>query len=254
MSKPNEPCSVNMSGSSGRTSDARRTSLHWRPDGRSTGIRPLRRSHVFTTATVDAFRPVARARTSRWASVRECHPKNRLCPPCDGAPWRPGRGASSIRSGRWRGSEAVTTHDLAKLFDVRRALAGEHVGDILEIARAHQTWTDDGKEAGVNIAAVTESMDHAARYEERLARFQVGAPPADGKRSHAVQPKNGFVELVVAVRRGHARIRWNLALEHADTSSGLVRVDVKTDGESPDLDRLGSGVRHGVMIPSLTVR
>src|SRR5829696_4343709 len=181
-------------------------------------------------------RPQSRGTTTGWASVRECHPKDRLGPPCDGAPGRPGRGASSIRSGRWRGSKAVTTHDLAKLFDVRRAPAGEHVGDILEIARAHQAWTDDGKEAGVNIAAVTESMDHAARYEERLARFQVGAPPADGKRSHAVQPKNGFVELVVAVRRGHARIRWILALEHADTSSGLVRVDVKTDGESPDLD------------------
>jgi hypothetical protein len=26
---------------------------------------------------------------------------------------------------------------------------------------------------------------------------------------------------------------------------------VKTDGESPDLDRLGSGVRHGVIIPPL---
>jgi hypothetical protein len=66
------------------------------------------------------------------------------------------------------------------------------------------------------------------------------------------RPKNGFVELVVAVRRGHARISGGIALEDADTASGLVCVDVKTDGESPDLDRLGSGVRHGVIIPAFS--
>src|SRR5205823_6308179 len=96
---------------------------------------------------------------------------------------------------------------------------------------------------------VTEPVDHAARYEERLARVQFGSPPADGKRSNAVQPENGFVELVVAVRRGHPRIIGGIALEDADTASGLVRVDVKTDGESSDLDRLGGGASHGTMIP-----
>ena len=92
-------------------------------------------------------------------------------------------------------------------------------------------------------------MGHAARYEQRLPRVQVGSRPAHGKRSDAVQTENGFVELVVAVRRGHARISGGIALEDADTASGLVRVDVKTDDESPDLDRLGSGVSHGTMIP-----
>jgi uncharacterized protein YciW len=71
----------------------------------------------------------------------------------------------------------VTTHDLAKLFDVGRAAAGEHVGDILEVARAHQTRADDRKETGVNVAVVTESVDYAARYEERLARVQVVRSP-----------------------------------------------------------------------------
>ena len=104
-------------------------------------------------------------------------------------------------------------------------------------------------ETGVNVAVVTESVDYAARYEERLARVQVGSLPADGKRGDADQPENGFVELVVAVRCGHARISRGIALEDADTASGLVRVDVKTDGKSPYLDRLGSGVSHGAMIP-----
>ena len=144
----------------------------------------------------------------------------------------------------------MTAHDLAKLFDVRRAVAAEHLGDISEVARAHQTRADDRKEAGVNVALITESVDHAAGYEERLARVQVGSHPAHGKRSNAVKAENGFVELVVAVRRGHARISGGIALEDADTASGLVCVDVKTDGESPDLDRLGSGVRHGVIIPA----
>jgi hypothetical protein len=145
----------------------------------------------------------------------------------------------------------VTAHDLAKLFDVRRAVAAEHVGDIFEVARAHQTRADDRKEAGVNVALITESVDHAARYEQRLSRVQVGSLPAHGKHSDAVHTENRFVELVVAVRRGHARISGGIALEDAETASGLVCVDVKTDSESPDLDRLGSGVRHGVIIPPL---
>src|SRR5215207_1418033 len=171
-----------------------------------------------------------------------------LAPRCSRATRAAGAGAN--RSSRWRGSKAVTAHDLAKLFDVRRAVAAEHVGDISEVARAHQTRADDRKEAGVNVALITESVDHAARYEERLARVQVGSRPAHGKRSDAVQTENGFVELVVAVRRGHARISGGIALEDADTASGLICVDVKSDGESPDLDRLGCGVRHGVIIPA----
>ena len=39
------------------------------------------------------------------------------------------------------------------------AAAGEHVGDIFEVARAHQTRADDRKETGVNAAVVTESVD-----------------------------------------------------------------------------------------------
>jgi hypothetical protein len=45
--------------------------------------------------------------------------------------------------------------------------------------------------------SLPESVDHAAGYEERLARVQVGALPADGKRSEAIQPEDGFVEVVV---------------------------------------------------------
>src|SRR5436309_15896950 len=138
----------------------------------------------------------------------------------------------------------MTAHDFADLFDVRRAIASEDVGDIPEVARAQQTRTDDCEEPGVNVAAVTESVDHAPRDEERLARVQVGAPSADGKRRDAVQPEDGFIEVVVAVRRGHACISGDIALEDAHTASGFVCVDMKTDGESPDPDGLRSGVRH----------
>jgi hypothetical protein len=44
------------------------------------------------------------------------------------------------------------------------------------------------------------------------------------------QPEDGFVEVVVAVRRGHTCISGEIALEDAHTSSGLVVVDVETDG------------------------
>jgi len=138
----------------------------------------------------------------------------------------------------------MTAHDFADHLDVRRAIASKDVGDIPEVAGAQQTRTDDCEEAGVNVAAVTESVDHAPRYEECLARVQVGTPAADGKRSDAVQPEDGFIEVVMAVRRGHACISGDIALEDAHTASGLVCVDVKTDGESSDLDRLGSDVRH----------
>jgi len=138
----------------------------------------------------------------------------------------------------------MTAHDFADHFDVRRAIASKDVGDIPEVARAQQTRTDDCEETGVNVAAVTESVDHPSRYEKCLARVQVGAPSADGKRSDAVQPEDGFIEVVVAVRRGHACVSGDIALEDAHTASGLVCVDVKADGESPDLDRLGRGVRH----------
>jgi hypothetical protein len=136
----------------------------------------------------------------------------------------------------------MTAHDLADHFDVRRAIASKDVGDIPEVARAQQTRTDDCEETGVNVAAVTESVDHPPRYEECLARLQVGAPSADAKRGDAFQPEDGFIEVVVAVRRGHAFISGDIAFEDAHTVSGLVCVDVKTDGESPDLDWLGSCV------------
>jgi hypothetical protein len=47
----------------------------------------------------------------------------------------------------------------------------------------------------------------------------------------------------VAVRRGHACI-WRGHRTHKVLTlpPDLVCVDVKTDGESPDLNRLGSGV------------
>jgi hypothetical protein len=96
----------------------------------------------------------------------------------------------------------MTAHDIADPFDVRRAAAGDDVGDLPEVARAQQTRTDDREETGVSLAAVAESVDHAPRYEECLARAQVGAGSADGKRGDAVQPEDGLVELVVAVRRG----------------------------------------------------
>ena len=138
----------------------------------------------------------------------------------------------------------MTAHDFADHFDVRRALTGKDVGHIPEVARAQQSRTDDCKETGVSVSAVTESVDHPPRYEECLARVQVGARSADGKRSDPVQPEDGFVEAVVAVRRGHACISGDIALEDAHTASGLVCVDVKADAHSPDLDRLGSGVWH----------
>jgi hypothetical protein len=139
----------------------------------------------------------------------------------------------------------MAAHDFAEHFHVRRAIASKDVGDIPEVVRAQQTWTDDCEKTGVNVAAISESVDHVARYEECLARVQVGVPSAHGKRSDAFQPEDGFIEGVVAVRRGHARISGDIALEDAHTAFGLVCVDVKTDGERPDPDRLGSGVRHG---------
>ena len=44
-----------------------------------------------------------------------------------------------------------------------------------------------------------------------------------------VKTEDSLVEVVVAMRRGHACIRGNLALENADTAFGLVCVDVKTN-------------------------
>ncbi len=67
----------------------------------------------------------------------------------------------------------MTAHDFADHFDVRRTIASKDVGDIPEVARAQQTRTDDCEETGVNIAAVTESVDHPPRYE-RLPRQASG--------------------------------------------------------------------------------
>ena len=134
----------------------------------------------------------------------------------------------------------MAAHDLAEHFYVRRPIAGKNIGDIPEVARAQQTRTDDCEKTRVDVAAISESVDHAPRYEECLARVQVGMRSAHGKRGHAVQPEDGFIERVVAVRRGHVCISRDIALKDAHTPSGLVCVDVKTDGESPDLDRLGA--------------
>jgi hypothetical protein len=98
----------------------------------------------------------------------------------------------------------MTAHDLAQHFHVRRPIASKDIGDIPEVGRSQQTRTYDCEKTGVGVAAVSESVDHAPRYEECLARVQVGAPSADGKRGDAVQPEDGFIEGVVAVRRGRA--------------------------------------------------
>ena len=140
----------------------------------------------------------------------------------------------------------MTAHDFADHFDVRRAIAGKDVGDVPEVARAQQSRTDDCEKTGINVAAISESVDYPPRYEERLARVQVSARSADGKRRDAVQPEDGFIEVVVAVRCGHSCVSGDIALEDAHTASGLVSVDVKADAHSPDPDRLGSGVRHEI--------
>jgi hypothetical protein len=140
----------------------------------------------------------------------------------------------------------MTAHDFADHFDVRRAIAGKDVGDVPEVARAQQSRTDDCEETGVNVSVVTESVDYPPRYEERLARVQVSARSADRKRRDAVQPEDGFIEVVVAVRCGHSCVSGDIALEDAHTASGLVSVDVKADAHSADPDRLGSGVRHEI--------
>ena len=106
----------------------------------------------------------------------------------------------------------MPAHDLAEQSDVRWAIASKNAGDIPEVAGAEQTRTDDRKEASVNVAIISESVDHAPRYEECLARVQVGAPSADGKRGDAVEPEDGFIEGVVAMRRGHACISGDIAL------------------------------------------
>ena len=59
----------------------------------------------------------------------------------------------------------MTAHDFADHFDVRRAIASKDGGDIPEVARAQQTRTDDCEETGVNVAAVSESVDHPPSYE-----------------------------------------------------------------------------------------
>src|SRR2546421_3882694 len=122
----------------------------------------------------------------------------------------------------------MAAHDFAKHFDVRRAIASKDIGNILEVVRAQQTWTSDCEETGVNVTTVSESVDHAPRYEECLARGQVGAPSADAKRSDAVQPEDGFIEGVVAVRRGHACIGGDVGLGDAPPASRLGSVGGKT--------------------------
>src|SRR2546421_4760554 len=121
------------------------------------------------------------------ASVRECPPSEPLQD-------------RFRRSGWWCGCQAMPAHDFAEQSDVRWAIASKNAGDIPEVARAEQTRTDDRKEASVSIAIISESVDHPPRYEECLARIQIGARSPEGKRRDAVQPEDGFIELVVAVR------------------------------------------------------
>jgi hypothetical protein len=63
----------------------------------------------------------------------------------------------------------MTAHDVADHFDIRRAIAGKDLGDIPEVGRSQQTRTDDREQMGVNVAAVTESVDLTPRDEEFAA-------------------------------------------------------------------------------------
>src|SRR5437773_287447 len=54
-------------------------------------------------------------------------------------------------SWRWRGREAVATHDLANLLDVGRPAAGEHGGDFLEVARTQQPGSNYREETRIDI-------------------------------------------------------------------------------------------------------
>jgi hypothetical protein len=108
----------------------------------------------------------------------------------------------------------MAAHDLADLLEVRRAAAGEHSGDLLEVGRAHQPWTDDGEEAGIDAAIVAEPVDHAAGDEQRLTGVQVGALTSDGEGCDSVETEDGLVEAVVAVLApacARSRIAWSFS-------------------------------------------
>ncbi len=74
--------------------------------------------------------------------------------------------------------------------------------------------------------------------------FRSVRPPPTVNVVTPVEPEDGFIKVVVAVRRGHACISGDIALEDAHAASRLISVDVKADAHGPDLDRLGSGFGH----------
>jgi sugar phosphate isomerase/epimerase len=76
----------------------------------------------------------------------------------------------------------VAAHDLADPLDVWWATAADDLGDLLEIAGAQQTGTDDRQEASIMAASVVEAVDDAALNEKRLTRVKINLLAGHGER------------------------------------------------------------------------
>ena len=132
----------------------------------------------------------------------------------------------------------MTTHDLADPLDVWRSATTDDVRNFLEVPGAEQAGTDDGQETSVAVAPVVEAMDYAAPNEQRLTRMKIDLLPADREAGDAFEAKSGFVEVVVAVGRGHAGLCWCEALEDGDTPTGLIRINVEDNAQRAHPNRL----------------
>jgi hypothetical protein len=117
----------------------KRRSLRW-CGGRSVGP-----AHVPTASCLPQAAAPPSGLILACPSVPDCSPKAPPgCGPLASAPCRAtGMLDRFSRSSRWCGGQAMTAHDFADHFDVRRASASKDGSDIPEVARAQQTRTDD---------------------------------------------------------------------------------------------------------------
>src|SRR4051794_41614150 len=142
--------------------------------------------------------------------------------------------------GRRSRSQPVASHDLADPREVGWPTAGigEHSGDLAEVVGAEHSRRDDRKRLRVQVAAVIEMMDRAARYAQRLTRSHLDGRVLDRPRGNALEAVDRLFEAVVAVRGGHLAARRDSHFEHRHTSTRVSALDEEANGRVAEADQL----------------
>ena len=141
--------------------------------------------------------------------------------------------------------ESVAEHDLCHFCAVGRAAGGcvDDLGGFAEVLRADGSGRDDAEDFDVLAGVVVKAMDGSARNAEGLAGAYVNLPAVYGPGQDAFEAVDGFLVVVVAMRRGREPLRaGNDDLKGSDGAGRVLAGEQEANGERTDEDGFVGGI------------